>query len=42
MAEGNRFELLEGAHRVAKGVLLPERLDVPQELNSFEAALIGG
>lgn len=41
LQEGNRFELLEGPRRVAKGVVLPERVDVPSELNSFETALIG-
>ena len=41
LEEGNRFELLEGGRRVAKGVILPERVDVPAELNPFETALIG-
>lgn len=38
---GNRFELLEGAKRVAKGVVLPAEVEVPADLNSFDAALIG-
>ena len=41
LEQGNRFELLEGGNRVAKGVVLPERIEVPAELNPFETALIG-
>jgi hypothetical protein len=38
---GSRFELLEGGHRVAKGIVLPVSVPVPDELNEFELALIG-
>ena len=38
---GNRFELLEGAKRVAKGIVLPAEVEVPSDLNSFDAASIG-
>ena len=41
LREGNRFELLEGRKRVAKGIVVPENVDIPAELNSFETALIG-
>ena len=41
LQEGNRFELMEGHRRVAKGVILPEQVEVPAELNAFELALIG-
>jgi hypothetical protein len=41
LEQGNRFELLEGRRRVAKGVVLPEGVNVPAELNAFETALIG-
>ena len=39
--EGSRFELYEGAKRVAKGVILPAAISVPQEISDFECALIG-
>jgi hypothetical protein len=38
---GSRFELLEGSRRVAKGIILPISVPVPEELNDFELALIG-
>ena len=41
LQEGGRFELMEGQKRVAKGVIVPEHLEIPAELNSFETALIG-
>jgi hypothetical protein len=41
LAEGSRFELMEGSARVAKGVVLPPTVDVPQEINDFESALVG-
>ena len=41
LREGGRFELLEGRTRVGKGVIVPDDLEVPAELNSFETALIG-
>jgi hypothetical protein len=41
LQEGSRFELLEGRRRTAKGVIVPQRTEIPAELNAFEAALIG-
>jgi hypothetical protein len=41
LGKGSRFELLEGRHRVAKGVVLPASIEVPDEINEFESALIG-
>ncbi len=38
---GSRFELFEGPRRVAKGIVLPDEIQVPEEINEFEAALIG-
>lgn len=38
---GSRFELYEGRRRVAKGVVLPRALTVPDEISEFESALIG-
>jgi len=38
---GERFELLEGTKVVAKGVFLPDRLQVPTHVSEFEAALLG-
>ncbi len=38
---GSRFELLEGRKRVAKGIILPTSLAIPDEINEFESALIG-
>ena len=38
---GSRFELMEGPKRVAKGVILPATIEVPQEVNEFESSLIG-
>lgn len=38
---GSRFELFEGHKRVAKGVVLPQSLPVPDEISEFESALIG-
>jgi len=38
---GNRFELLEGGKRVAKGIVLPASVEVPQEVSDFELALVG-
>jgi len=41
LSEGSRFELLEGRRRVAKGIVVPEAVAVPRELNPLESALIG-
>lgn len=41
LGKGSRFELLEGRRRVAKGVVLPASVEVPDEINEFESALIG-
>ena len=41
LKEGSRFELLEGPRRVAKGVILPAQVPVPDDINDFESALIG-
>jgi hypothetical protein len=41
LRRGNRFELFEGRRKVAKGVILPSSLSVPEELSPFESALIG-
>ncbi|HWE02758.1 MAG TPA: hypothetical protein VG326_10140 [Tepidisphaeraceae bacterium] len=38
---GSRFELFEGRRRVAKGIVLPGAISIPEEINDFEAALIG-
>lgn len=38
---GSRFELLEGMRRVAKGVVLPSTVAMPDEVNDFAAALLG-
>jgi len=38
---GSRFELFEGRKRVAKGIVLPPTITVPEEINDFESALIG-
>lgn len=38
---GSRFELLEGRKRVAKGIVLPSTVAIPEEINEFESALIG-
>jgi hypothetical protein len=38
---GSRFALFEGRKRVAKGVVLPATVQVPDEVNDFESALIG-
>jgi hypothetical protein len=38
---GSRFELFEGRKRVAKGIVLPPAIPVPEEISEFEAALIG-
>lgn len=38
---GTRFELLEGRKRVAKGVILPPSVQVPEEVSDFELALVG-
>ena len=39
--EGERFELLEGKRVVAKGVVLPSRIQTPGTINDFELALLG-
>lgn len=41
LREGERFELLEGLKVVAKGVVVPETLQLPQHINEFELALLG-
>jgi hypothetical protein len=41
LKEGERFELREGHKVVAKGVVLPSVLQVPQTLSEFELALLG-
>jgi hypothetical protein len=38
---GSRFELMEGGRRVAKGIVLSDSAAVPEEINEFEAELIG-
>jgi hypothetical protein len=38
---GVRFELCEGRRVVAKGVVLPQSLLVPDELDEFSVALLG-
>jgi hypothetical protein len=38
---GSRFELFEGKKRVAKGIVLPAVVSVPDQISEFEAALIG-
>ena len=38
---GSRFELFEGRKRVAKGIVLPPTIPVPEEISALEAALIG-
>ena len=41
LSPGERFELLEGHKVVAKGVVLPESLNLPQRVTDFELALLG-
>lgn len=41
LTEGQRFELMEGARVVAKGVVLPPRLAAPATISDFELALLG-
>jgi hypothetical protein len=41
LKEGERFELLEGRKIVAKGVVLPDTLCVPERITEFELALLG-
>jgi hypothetical protein len=41
LREGERFELLEGHKVVAKGVVLPPSVQVPQQISDFELALLG-
>lgn len=41
LQQGSRFELFEGQKRVAKGVVLPPSVEVPEEINDFESALLG-
>jgi hypothetical protein len=38
---GSRFTLMEGARRVAKGVVLSPSTPVPDQMSEFEASLIG-
>jgi hypothetical protein len=41
LSEGARFELCEGRRVVGKGVVLPSKVQPPQELDSFAMALLG-
>jgi hypothetical protein len=41
LSEGERFELLEGERVVAKGIVLPARVTVPERISDFELALLG-
>ena len=41
LASGERFELLEGPRVVAKGVVVPSELPVPDQLSEFDLALLG-
>jgi hypothetical protein len=41
LQEGARFELAEGAKVVARGIVLPQTIRVPQRMNDFELALLG-
>src|SRR4051812_398138 len=36
MRAGERFELLEGKKTIAKGVILPQLVKIPSQLNDFE------
>lgn len=42
LTEGARFELCEGYRVVAKGVVLPESIAVPQQIDEFALSLMGG
>jgi hypothetical protein len=39
--QGSRFALMEGAKRVAKGVIVAPSTPIPDHLSEFEASLIG-
>lgn len=40
LAEGERFELMEGWKVVARGVIVPAWVDVPEHITDFELALL--
>jgi len=41
LAKGSRFRFCEGRHVVARGIVLPERLKVPAQLNPLTLAVLG-
>lgn len=41
LEDGERFELLEGPRVVAKGVLIPRAIPIPNEVSEFDLALLG-
>lgn len=41
LRQGNHFELYEGDRKVARGVILPSSVNVPDQISEFESALIG-
>ncbi len=41
LKEGERFELMEGRKVVAKGVVLPLAVRLPERISEFELALLG-
>jgi len=41
LSTGARFELCEGRRVVAKGVVLPSEVAVPQQIDEFAISLLG-
>lgn len=41
LREGERFEFMEGRRVVAKGVVLPASVRIPEQIDDFELALLG-